>query len=132
MNLVIFSVKFPGYCWYKAIVKSWAIHSHSRVVAVPICPKCGRESDEGVSYCPYCGVALSTRARGKLAAYMMFGSLILLGVAAIQFAFAYHIGLWPAGWFWYCMGLFSSAIAILFILGANRYRHMRLETSSES
>jgi len=98
------------------------------VIAVPICPKCGRESDEGVSYCPYCGVALSPEARGKLATYIIIGGALLLGVAAFQFAFAYAMEL-DAGWFWYGMGVFSSAIGIFMILVANLYRHRRPESS---
>lgn len=102
------------------------------MIAVPICPKCGRESDEGVSYCPYCGLALSTSARGKLAVYFIIVGVILLGVAAFQFAFAYQLGAWPAGWFWYAMGIFSAAIGVFIILGANWYRHRKLAEPSES
>jgi len=102
------------------------------VIAVPICPRCGRESDEGVSYCPYCGLALSTTARGKLATYFFIVAVMLLGVAAFQFVLAFQIGLWPAGWFWIGMGIFTSAVGVFIILGMNWYRHREPGGSSES
>jgi hypothetical protein len=112
-------------------IKFWTILI-DLVIAVPICPRGGRESDEGVSYCPYCGLALSTSARGKLATYGFVAGVILLGVSAFQFVFAYHIGLWPAGWFWYVMGIYTAAIGVFIILGMNWYRHRKLAEPSEN